>query len=69
VRWAASALMQDYAPGEILAGPYEVAFDEGAIKEYLSYLVPERLQLNVVSKAFEAHAKGWSKEKWCVLFQ
>ena len=42
--------MQELPAEEILWGPYALERDEKAIEEYLGYLVPSRLQIQVVSK-------------------
>lgn len=45
-----SSTMQELPPDEILWGPYALERDQKAVEEYLSYLVPSRLQIQVVSK-------------------
>lgn len=50
--------MQDLPAEEILWGPYALEMDAAAIEEYLGYLTPQRLQLQVVSKVRFAAAAG-----------
>lgn len=63
-----SALMQDYEAESVLSGPYSSRYDPEAIRQYLSYLTPQRLQLTMVSKHLEAEAEknpnDWQQEKW-----
>ena len=47
---AVSSLMQEYPPESILWGPYSISWDEGAVRDYLALLTPERMHLTVVSK-------------------
>ena len=55
-------MMQEYPPESILSGPYSITWDEGAIRDYLALLTPERMHLTVVSKVGREEGKEGGRE-------